>query len=38
MTGVVNAVAGELAPGDPRILVGERDRDNVEVSPLPHLA
>src|SRR5260370_37836295 len=36
--GVINAVAGEQAPGDPRILVGERDGDNVGVSPLPHLA
>jgi hypothetical protein len=36
--GVINAVAGEQAPGDPRILVGERDGDNVGVSPLLHLA
>jgi hypothetical protein len=35
---VVDAVAGEQAPGDPRILVGERDGDNVGMSPLPHLA
>ena len=37
-TGVIDAVAGEQAPGDPRILVGERDGDNVGVSPLPHPA
>ena len=35
---VIDAVAGEQAPGDPRILVGERDGDNVGVSPLPHPA
>ena len=35
---VIDAVAGEQAPGDPRILVGERDGDNVGVSPLLHLA
>ena len=35
---VIDAVAGEQAPGDPRILVGERDSDNVGVSPLPHPA
>ena len=35
---VINAVTGEQAPGDPRILVSERDGDNVGVSPLPHLA
>jgi len=28
----------EQAPGDPRILVGERDGDNIGVSPLPHPA
>ena len=37
-TGVIGAVAGEQAPGDPCILVGERDGDNVGVSPLPHPA
>jgi hypothetical protein len=37
-TGVVIAIAGEQAPGDPGIPVGERDGDNVGVSPLPHLA
>jgi hypothetical protein len=37
-TGVVIAIAGKQAPGDPRILVGERDGDNVGVSPLRHLA
>ena len=37
-TGIIDAVAGEQAPGDPRILVGERDGDNVGVSPLPHPA
>ena len=37
-TGVIDAVAGKQAPGDPRILVGERDGDNVGVSPLPHPA
>jgi hypothetical protein len=37
-TCVINAVAGKQASGDPRILVGERDGDNVGVSPLPHLA
>ena len=36
--GVIDAIAGEQAPGDPRILVGERDGDNVGVPPLPHLA
>jgi hypothetical protein len=34
----INAVAGEQAPGDPRILVSEPDGDNVGVSPRPHLA
>jgi hypothetical protein len=37
-TCVINAIAGEQAPGDPRILVSERDGDDVGVSPLPHLA
>src|ERR1700677_4228116 len=37
-TGVIGAVAGEQAPSDARILVGECDGDNVGVSPLPHLA
>jgi hypothetical protein len=33
---LVSAVAGKQAPGDPRILVGERDSDDIGVSPLPH--
>ena len=37
-TGVIGAVAGEQAPSDARILVGECDGDDVGVSPLPHLA
>ena len=37
-TCIIDAVAGEQAPGDPRILIGERDGDNVGVSPLPHPA
>src|ERR1700693_4864463 len=34
-TGVIDAVAGEQAPGDARILVGKRDGDDVRVSSLP---
>jgi hypothetical protein len=36
--GVVDAVACKQAPGDARILDGERDGDNVGVSPLAHSA
>ena len=35
---VISAVAGEQAPGDARVLVGERPGDDVGMSPLPHLA
>ena len=37
-TSVIDAIAGEQAPGDARILVGKRDGDDVRVSTLPHLA
>jgi hypothetical protein len=37
-TGVIGAVAGEQAPSDAGILVGECDGDDVRVSPLPHFA
>src|SRR5437667_2730843 len=36
--GGIDAVAVDQATGDPRILVGERDGDNVGVSPPPLLA
>ena len=36
--GVIDAIAGEQAPGNACILVSERDGDNVGVSPLAHLA